>query len=86
MEQASYTGGMATSTKIDANAFGASYINDGVQGGSPVFHNTYSIFDMLGFKSSEVGFQISFGKTKEDFWSNTFPSELIDQCVQYMSC
>lgn len=50
-------GGMATSLEIDANAYGASYINDGVQGCSPVFANTLRMFRMLGFEASEVGMQ-----------------------------
>ncbi|EJC98286.1 FAD/NAD-binding domain-containing protein [Fomitiporia mediterranea MF3/22] len=70
-------GGMATSIPIDAGKFGASYINDGVQGGSPQFYNTFKFFEKLGFKSSEVGMQISFGKGKEKFWTNVFPSELV---------
>ena len=32
-------GGMVTSVPIDAEKFGAAYINDGVQGGSPQFYN-----------------------------------------------
>lgn len=37
------------------------------------------MFDnVLGFKAQEVGMQISFGKGREEFWSNVFPSELID--------
>jgi hypothetical protein len=78
-EQSTHPGGMATSTPIDSSLYGASYINDGVQGGSPVFHNTFSLFESLGFKSSPVGFQISFGREVSDFWTNTFPSELIDK-------
>ncbi|KAH8108787.1 FAD/NAD-binding domain-containing protein [Phellopilus nigrolimitatus] len=70
-------GGMATSIPIDAEKFGASYINDGVQGGSPQFYNTYKIFEKMGFKSTEVGMQISFGKGEEKFWTNVFPSELV---------
>ncbi|KAI5122113.1 hypothetical protein M0805_002235 [Coniferiporia weirii] len=70
-------GGMATSSPIDAKKFGASYINDGVQGGSPQFYNTYKFFEMMGFKSTEVGMQISFGKGEEKFWTNVFPSELV---------
>lgn len=34
----------------------------------------------LGFESTEVGMQCSFGKG-DDFWSNTFPSETIDKYV-----
>ncbi|KAL5523247.1 hypothetical protein ACEPAF_1514 [Sanghuangporus sanghuang] len=70
-------GGMATSIPIDADKFGASYINDGVQGGSPQFYNTFKFFEKLGFRSTEVGMQISFGKGEEKFWTNVFPSELV---------
>lgn len=81
-------GGSATSYQLPKQdkksgkpyPFGAEYINDGVQGASPVFHNTFRMFeDTLGYKATEVGMQISFGKGKESFWSNVFPSELVDQ-------
>ncbi|KZS98303.1 FAD/NAD-P-binding domain-containing protein, partial [Sistotremastrum niveocremeum HHB9708] len=71
-------GGMATSIDIDAAKYGASYINDGVQGCSPAFANTIRMFKELGFAATEVGMQISFGKG-EDFWSNVFPSSLTQQ-------
>lgn len=59
--------------------YGAEYINDGVQGASPVFYNTFKMFeDTLGFKATKVGMQISFGKGKDEFWSNVFPSELVE--------
>lgn len=35
--------------------------------------------DVLGFKSTEVGLQVSFGKGVDSFWSNLFPSELVDK-------
>ncbi|KAH9831268.1 FAD/NAD-P-binding domain-containing protein [Rhodofomes roseus] len=73
-----FAGGMATSIDIDAEKYGAAYINDGVQGCSPVFANTLRIFRMLGFEATEVGMQISFGKDK-DFWTNVFPSSLVAQ-------
>lgn len=50
-------GGMATSIDIDADQYGASYINDGVQGCSPVFANTLRMFRMLGFEATEVEMQ-----------------------------
>ncbi|KAH9859028.1 FAD/NAD-P-binding domain-containing protein [Lenzites betulinus] len=71
-------GGMATSIDIDPAKYGASYVNDGVQGCSPVFANTLRMFRMLGFEATEVAMQISFGKG-ENFWSNVFPSELVAQ-------
>ncbi|KAH9941001.1 FAD/NAD-P-binding domain-containing protein [Amylocystis lapponica] len=74
-DKESVAGGMATSIDVDAAKYGASYINDGVQGCSPVFANTMRMFRMLGFEPTEVGMQISFGKG-EDFWTNVFPTEL----------
>lgn len=50
-------GGMATSIDIDPSKYGASYVNDGVQGCSPVFANTLRMFSMLGFEATEVGMQ-----------------------------
>ncbi|KAG5644170.1 hypothetical protein DXG03_009011 [Asterophora parasitica] len=79
-ERSSYLGGMATSTSIDGKNYGADYINDGVQGASPVFHNTYAIFEKLGFSASDIRMQVSFGRDPEvDFWSNVFPSRVIDK-------
>jgi predicted NAD/FAD-binding protein len=79
-ERSSSTGGMATSLPIDKDKYGADYINDGVQGASPVFHNTYAMFQKLGFSASDVGMQVSFGKDAEtEFWSNVFPSQVIDE-------
>lgn len=73
-------GGMATSVPINKEKYGAEYINDGVQGASPVFYNTYALFDRLGFKASDVGMQVSFGRDPEtEFWSNVFPSQIIDK-------
>jgi protoporphyrinogen oxidase len=79
-ERSSSPGGMATSTPIDQNKYGASYINDGVQGASPVFHNTYAMFEKLGFSASDVGMQVSFGRDADtEFWTNVFPSKVIDK-------
>ncbi|KAG6835579.1 hypothetical protein H0H93_016813 [Arthromyces matolae] len=79
-ERSAMPGGMAISTPIDKEAFGADYINDGVQGASPVFYNTYAIFKMLGFAATDVGMQVSFGRDAEtEFWSNVFPSQVIDK-------
>ncbi|GBE81398.1 hypothetical protein SCP_0311270 [Sparassis crispa] len=69
------TGGMATSIDIDADKAGAPYINDGIQGCSPVFANSMRMFRMLGFETTKIGMQVSFGKEK-DFWSNVFPTAL----------
>ncbi|EMD32158.1 hypothetical protein CERSUDRAFT_119132 [Gelatoporia subvermispora B] len=77
-DKAPLTGGMATSIDIDADKYGAAYINDGVQGCSPVFANTLCMFRMLGFEATEVGMQISFGKG-DDFWTNVYPTSLVAQ-------
>ncbi|KAG8961509.1 hypothetical protein FRC03_005307 [Tulasnella sp. 419] len=69
------SGGMATSLSIDHKQYGASYINDGVQGCSPTFANTIKMFSKLGFSNTEVGMQISFGKG-DDFWTNVYPTAL----------
>ena len=85
-EQSSSAGGMATSIPLDRSKYGADYINDGVQGASPVFYNTYAMFDKLGFKASAVGMQVSFGRDPDtDFWSNVFPSRVVDRCVPCIS-
>ncbi|KAF9450049.1 FAD/NAD(P)-binding domain-containing protein [Macrolepiota fuliginosa MF-IS2] len=79
-ERSATVGGMATSTPISREKYGADFINDGVQGASPVFYNTYALFDRLGFKASDVDMQVSFGRDPEtEFWSNVFPSQVIDK-------
>lgn len=80
-DKAPSVGGSATSYQLPADKdFGAQYINDGVQGASPVFFNTFKMFEeTLGFKASDVGMQISFGKGKDTFWSNVYPTELVDE-------
>ncbi|PFH50038.1 hypothetical protein AMATHDRAFT_75855 [Amanita thiersii Skay4041] len=79
-ERSSYAGGMATSAPIDKTKYRADYINDGVQGASPVFYNTYAIFEKLGFSAADVDMQVSFGRDEEtEFWTNVFPSKVIDK-------
>lgn len=81
-ERSSFAGGMATSTPINKEKYGASYINDGVQGSSPTFHNTLAILEELGFKASQVEMKVSFGKDNEtDFYTNVFPSRVVDKWV-----
>ena len=55
-DKESVAGGMATSIDIDSK-YGASYINDGVQGCSPAFANTIRMSKILGFVPTEVGMQ-----------------------------
>lgn len=80
IERTSNCGGMATSVDIDSKKFGASFINDGVQGASPQFANTFAIFELLGFEASEVQLQVSFGREIDvDYWSNVFPTNVVDK-------
>lgn len=75
----SVVGGQATSIPIDENKYGTSWMNDGVQGGSPAFKHTINFFEKYGHKSQDVKLQVSFGQGKDSFWTNCFPSHLVDQ-------
>lgn len=79
VERLSVTGGQATSIAIDKEKYGASWLNDGVQGGSPIFRHTFNFFRRYGHEPQEVKLQVSFGKGEDGFWTNVFPSQLIDQ-------
>lgn len=80
IERTHVCGGMATSEEIDPKKFGASFINDGVQGSSPQFANTFAAFNLMGFEPSKIDMQVSFGRDVDiDFWSNVFPSDVIDK-------
>jgi len=76
IERESFCGGQATSIDLDNKQYGASFLNDGVQGGSSIFAHTFQFFKEQGFEASPVDLQISFGKG-ESFWSNVFPSPLV---------
>ena len=54
-------------------------MNDGVQGGSPIFRHTCNFFEQYGHSAQEVKLQVGFGKGSESFWTNVFPSTLIEQ-------
>lgn len=54
-------------------------MNDGVQGGSPIFRHTFNFFKKYGHDPQELKLQVSFGQGKETFWTNVFPSQLVDQ-------
>lgn len=75
----SVIGGQATSISLDENKHGASWMNDGVQGGSPAFKHTINFFEKYGHKQQDVKLQVSFGQGKDSFWTNVFPSQLVDQ-------
>jgi hypothetical protein len=79
LERESFVGGQATSASLDSARYGADFLNDGVQGGSEIFGHTFRFFKMMGYEATEVKLQISFGKGKEGFWSNVFPSNLVQE-------
>ncbi|KAI1141481.1 FAD/NAD(P)-binding domain-containing protein [Hypoxylon sp. FL0543] len=71
-----YCGGQAFSIPLDKERHGASWCNQGVQGGSYIFHHTATMFHRQGFHADPVNLQVSFGKD-ETFWSNAFPTKLL---------
>ena len=75
----SQTGGQATSISIDEKKYGASWLNDGVQGGSAIFRHTFRFFRQYGHEPQKVKLQVAFGKGRDNFWTNVFPSPLVDQ-------
>ena len=54
-------------------------MNDGVQGGSPAFKHTFNFFKRYGHEPEGVRLQVAFGQGKDSFWTNCFPSHLVDQ-------
>lgn len=78
IERSNYCGGQATSIPLDEKKFGASWMNNGVQGGSPIFKHTFNFFHKYNHDPEEVQLQVSFGKGKDGFWTNVFPSQLVD--------
>ncbi|CAL5873035.1 uncharacterized protein PFLUO_LOCUS7304 [Penicillium psychrofluorescens] len=75
----SRTGGQATSIPLDATQHGAEWLNDGVQGGSSIFRHTFRFFRRYGYEPQPVKLQVSFGKGRDSFWTNVFPSPLVEQ-------
>ena len=72
------TGGQASSIPLDKEKYGASWLNDGVQGGSTIFRHTFNFFRKYGHEPQEVKLQVAFGKGPDGFWTNVFPSQLVD--------
>ncbi|KAF2270868.1 FAD/NAD(P)-binding domain-containing protein [Lojkania enalia] len=71
-----YCGGQAFSIPLDRERHGADWLNQGVQGGSYIFHHTMTMFARQGYHADPVKLQVSFGKD-ELFWTNVFPTELL---------
>lgn len=53
-----YCGGQAFSIPLDKNKHGASWLNQGVQGGSYIFHHTMTFFARLGYHADPVKLQV----------------------------
>ena len=79
IERMSVVGGQATSIALDKDKYGTSWMNDGVQGGSPAFKHTEHFFKRYGYGQEEVKLQVAFGKGKDGFWTNCFPSPMVDK-------
>ncbi|PVH95862.1 FAD/NAD(P)-binding domain-containing protein [Periconia macrospinosa] len=71
-----YCGGQAFSIPIDKERHGAAWLNQGVQGGSYIFHHTMTMFARQGYHADPVKLHVSFGKD-DIFWTNVFPTELL---------
>ncbi|KAL7272645.1 hypothetical protein RUND412_004534 [Rhizina undulata] len=78
-----YCGGQAFSIPLESQKFGADWLNQGVQGGSGIFHHTFHMFSRQGFETSPVNLQVSFGKG-DNFWTNVFPTKIIEKNRRYI--
>ncbi|KAH8164493.1 hypothetical protein CIB48_g3758 [Xylaria polymorpha] len=76
IDAADYCGGQAFSIGLEKSRHGASWCNQGVQGGSYIFHHTLTMFARQGYHADPVTLQVSFGKD-DTFWTNMFPTELL---------
>ncbi|KAH6880870.1 flavin-containing amine oxidasedehydrogenase-like protein [Coprinopsis sp. MPI-PUGE-AT-0042] len=76
VDAAEYCGGQAFSIPLDKQTHGASWLNQGVQGGSYTFHHTMTMFARQGFHADPVDLHVSFGKG-DTFWTNVFPTDLL---------
>ncbi|KAK3328154.1 hypothetical protein B0T19DRAFT_371356 [Cercophora scortea] len=78
IEAADYCGGQAFSIPISKSKHGASWLNQGVQGGSYIFHHTLTMFARQGYAANPVNLQVSFGKG-DQFWTNVYPTKLLER-------
>jgi hypothetical protein len=76
VDVADYCGGQAFSIPLDKETTGASWMNQGVQGGSYIFHHTLTMFARQGYHADPVKLQVSFGKD-DTFWTNVYPTKLL---------
>jgi len=73
-----YCGGQAYSIPIDKEKTGASWLNQGVQGGSYIFHHTLAMFSRQGHWADPVKLQVAFGKD-DQFWTNVYPTKFLEK-------
>ncbi|KAK5077533.1 hypothetical protein LTR70_009755 [Exophiala xenobiotica] len=73
-----YCGGQAFAISLDKDRHGASWFNQGVQGGSFIFHHTVTMFARQGYHADPVKLQVSFGKD-DTFWTNVFPTQVLEK-------
>ncbi|GJN92087.1 hypothetical protein Rhopal_005116-T1 [Rhodotorula paludigena] len=78
IESQGYCGGQAFSIPIDEKKYGASWMNQGVQGGSWIYHHTFHMFKERGRQAEPVDLEVSFGKG-DKFWTNCFPTKLVEK-------
>ena len=78
IEASDYCGGQAFSIPLDKAKHGASWLNQGVQGGSYIFHHTLTMFARQGHVANPVKLQVSFGKG-DRFWTNVYPTKLLER-------
>ena len=78
VDAVNYCGGQAYSIPLDKQKTGASWLNQGVQGGSYIFHHTMAMFARNGFWADPVKLQVSFGKG-DQFWTNVYPTKLLEK-------
>lgn len=78
IDEQDFCGGQAFSIPVDKEKYGADWLNQGVQGGSPIYHHTCWLFKECGFEAPPCSLQVSFGNG-DHFWTNMFPTDLIDR-------
>ncbi|KAG8885383.1 hypothetical protein FRB98_001837 [Tulasnella sp. 332] len=78
VESSDYCGGQAFSIPINEETHGAAWLNQGVQGGSHIFHHTVKMFEQQGHAVVPIQLHVSFGK-EQGFWTNVFPTQLVER-------
>ncbi|KAF5391075.1 hypothetical protein D9757_003111 [Collybiopsis confluens] len=77
MEANNECGGQMFSIPIN-DKYGANWLNQGVQGGSHIYHHTFYLFEKLNYRPEPVNLEIAFGKDST-FWTNVYPTQLVQR-------